>query len=155
MIFDLSEKSNKSVALRKESVDRNPALTRAAVNGISSLSARRAWIEMFTILAPQYGQYVALRKESVDRNFWMAMATQRGYESLSARRAWIEINFFMAGCLLKMSLSARRAWIEILLAAVLHDIIAVALRKESVDRNAVILVCVHPAARRSPQGERG
>ena len=57
-----------------------------------SLSARRAWIEISTcpgswILAP-----VALRKESVDRNHdlnldWIIKAL-----SLSARRAWIEIS---------------------------------------------------------------
>ena len=57
------------VALRKESVDRNAVVV---VNGIavkSSLSARRAWIE---ILKNLFSQAVVM--------------------SLSARRAWIEIN---------------------------------------------------------------
>ena len=58
-----------SVALRKESVDRNVANgAQAALAGLS-LSARRAWIEMpgnAVDLIPING--VALRKESVDRN---------------------------------------------------------------------------------------
>ena len=35
-----------SVALRKESVDRNEQMARAAYDGFTSLSARRAWIEI-------------------------------------------------------------------------------------------------------------
>ena len=34
-----------------------------------SLSARRAWIEISRLLAPESLLVVALRKESVDRNF--------------------------------------------------------------------------------------
>ena len=57
-----------AVALRKESVDRN--LTTGTLNAeiIKSLSARRAWIEMFSIPKFLYFLKVALRKESVDRN---------------------------------------------------------------------------------------
>ena len=57
-----------TVALRKESVDRNVP-GEDLIDGISlSLSARRAWIEMtYVILLPR-AQVVALRKESVDRN---------------------------------------------------------------------------------------
>ena len=57
-----------SVALRKESVDRNIILPEELDGAPPSLSARRAWIE---IEAPttQAGMHaVALRKESVDRN---------------------------------------------------------------------------------------
>ena len=54
-----------------------------------------------------------------------------------------------------VSLSARRAWIEIAGPAVHHPGNAVALRKESVDRNGhgvfVPILCFG----RSPQGERG
>ena len=57
------------VALRKESVDRNARKIRYVAPDISSLSARRAWIE---IDAPSSAPYAELR-------------------SLSARRAWIEI----------------------------------------------------------------
>ena len=57
------------VALRKESVDRNPYKWRNEVNP----------------------NEVALRKESVDRNI-IVMAARLMYNwSLSARRAWIEI----------------------------------------------------------------
>ena len=56
--------------------------------------------------------------------------------SLSARRAWIEID--IEGKLdadLLVSLSARRAWIEIKTRSQPSRPRAVALRKESVDRN--------------------
>ena len=57
-----------TVALRKESVDRNSHLHDVALEIIGSLSARRAWIEIAKLPA------------------------QCGWEvSLSARRAWIEI----------------------------------------------------------------
>ena len=57
-----------SVALRKESVDRNKLLDRAVEVLVTSLSARRAWIEMWLLRVPQMLRLVALRKESVDRN---------------------------------------------------------------------------------------
>ena len=79
------------VALRKESVDRNaPRKTRGGRGGWSlsarrawiemflsmgldgrfklSLSARRAWIEILRAQTPMGERIVALRKESVDRN---------------------------------------------------------------------------------------
>ena len=57
-----------SVALRKESVDRNYQAN--AVDQIlpGSLSARRAWIEIFMYRLNCHLTDVALRKESVDRN---------------------------------------------------------------------------------------
>ena len=58
-----------SVALRKESVDRNQV----------------------RIVARGLLQQVALRKESVDRNSSGAKADSVSQWSLSARRAWIEI----------------------------------------------------------------
>ena len=57
------------VALRKESVDRNSQQVCTFIGDGLSLSARRAWIEIFDhgiALVPH--QQVALRKESVDRN---------------------------------------------------------------------------------------
>ena len=56
------------VALRKESVDRNPKQDGNWGWGEESLSARRAWIEIVrpTVSLPE--TTVALRKESVDRN---------------------------------------------------------------------------------------
>ena len=57
-----------SVALRKESVDRNPYLLWQFGRALS-LSARRAWIEIVRFTASLILPLVALRKESVDRNF--------------------------------------------------------------------------------------
>ena len=57
-----------TVALRKESVDRNlVGCINRAVN-IMSLSARRAWIEILALRLADMSGAVALRKESVDRN---------------------------------------------------------------------------------------
>ena len=53
------------------------------------------------------------------------------------------------------SLSARRAWIEMLLHPMLQYGNAVALRKESVDRNLADNNLVYVFIGRSPQGERG
>ena len=58
------------VALRKESVDRNKMEPYIITIGMGSLSARRAWIEMWAKLCTYMHRYVALRKESVDRNFY-------------------------------------------------------------------------------------
>ena len=57
-----------SVALRKESVDRNRTLALGGWGRGPSLSARRAWIEIHVVLVVPSGCWVALRKESVDRN---------------------------------------------------------------------------------------
>ena len=56
------------VALRKESVDRNHAVQIVVVKVDTSLSARRAWIEIVAWLDYSQELLVALRKESVDRN---------------------------------------------------------------------------------------
>ena len=60
-----------------------------------SLSARRAWIEIFIIV----------------------IRTPIGCVSLSARRAWIEMAEVNSMLTLIQSLSARRAWIEMRLDA--------------------------------------
>ena len=78
------------VALRKESVDRNKDTCLSSKLMYQSLSARRAWIEI-------YGG-----KNSAG-----------GMTSLSARRAWIEIGGTKTAVSAWIpSLSARRAWIE-------------------------------------------
>ena len=61
-------KNHNTVALRKESVDRN--LCPAVIHHCHalSLSARRAWIEIDNPLEYICYFLVALRKESVDRN---------------------------------------------------------------------------------------
>ena len=56
------------VALRKESVDRNTEDWLNAGCLPRSLSARRAWIEIWWLRCWQLAARVALRKESVDRN---------------------------------------------------------------------------------------
>ena len=60
--------------------------------------------------------------------------------SLSARRAWIEIDWASVISAMTSSLSARRAWIEMLAPRLADMSAAVALRKESVDRNWFILL---------------
>ena len=55
--------------------------------------------------------------------------------SLSARRAWIEIVDYIIDYATDASLSARRAWIEMPQPFLPNMPMAVALRKESVDRN--------------------
>ena len=80
-----------AVALRKESVDRNLSFA-AAVGSLMSLSARRAWIEIYNYIIRHYWRIVALRKESVDRNNGVVATKEYNPWSLSARRAWIEIS---------------------------------------------------------------
>ena len=149
-----------SVALRKESVDRNVLVMSYAPFNIVSLSARRAWIEMppglaacvrctvalrkesvdrnvASACAPSANGAVALRKESVDRNAAAGALSRPRAQSLSARRAWIEITATWRGSCPKLSLSARRAWIEMDMGLVARAQRMVALRKESVDRNAI------------------
>ena len=79
------------VALRKESVDRNCGGACARLSALSSLSARRAWIEIIDDFDPSSTRKVALRKESVDRNISVLESYNIIVKSLSARRAWIEI----------------------------------------------------------------
>ena len=79
------------VALRKESVDRNNHHLAVDLVESSSLSARRAWIEMSGASHRAAPHAVALRKESVDRNPMSVFRLQHFCWSLSARRAWIEI----------------------------------------------------------------
>ena len=80
---------------------------------VKSLSARRAWIEIYKYSIPYI--YILV--------------------SLSARRAWIEIKTRTFVSQTVKSLSARRAWIEIISFLVASLLAVVALRKESVDRN--------------------
>ena len=144
------------VALRKESVDRNAHAPPQEHQTNTSLSARRAWIEIST--------YVT--------------RLPRCQVSLSARRAWIEMSKTIPRGGHIRSLSARRAWIEIVFCGPQGSGKTVALRKESVDRNStyvtrlprcqvslsarrawieiyIIKITGNRPAGRSPQGERG
>ena len=66
-----------SVALRKESVDRNTALPSVRSYNCTSLSARRAWIEIMMLMQRAIIWAVALRKESVDRNLSVSKIQSR------------------------------------------------------------------------------
>ena len=101
------------VALRKESVDRNIFISYTIDNESRSLSARRAWIEIYCWRVTIPFRPVALRKESVDRNIMYVGTGPAKCQSLSARRAWIEMVSKSALMVFNASLSARRAWIEI------------------------------------------
>ena len=92
----------------------------------------------------------------MDRNIRGNADIKHHPRSLSARRAWIEIYGNKAGIKSIASLSARRAWIEIVRRGSLPRPTCVALRKESVDRNNLLLSMEdEDEAGRSPQGERG
>ena len=114
-------------------MDRNNLHCVEEVSGDTSLSARRAWIEIAVLELIPLTDPVALRKESVDRNSKNPMICVNEIPSLSARRAWIEIT----------------TWCSC------PYILSVALRKESVDRNHYPAAGALSRPRRSPQGERG
>ena len=121
------------VALRKESVDRNSSYIRSIRKGTTSLSARRAWIEIPTLHNIFELLAVALRKESVDRN--TKTVALEDPESVALRKESVDRNgkFRNPSRPGKMSLSARRAWIEI----------------------STYVTRLPRAQGRSPQGERG
>ena len=62
-----------TVALRKESVDRNITVLAVLLMYSWSLSARRAWIEIPAGCWRDSRRAVALRKESVDRNAYFVL----------------------------------------------------------------------------------
>ena len=103
-----------SVALRKESVDRNCLDDAPHASPHPSLSARRAWIEISSACSSSSVSSVALRKESVDRNIRKSSCISRSpmvalrKESVDRNRLWGNNTAAYPG-----SLSARRAWIEI------------------------------------------
>ena len=122
-----------AVALRKESVDRNPNAVVHVGMIAWSLSARRAWIEIVA----------------------MPSGVSSMLLSLSARRAWIEI------CCRCWWLSGRRVALRKesvdrnTMSMSTRLVGKVALRKESVDRNLMTAGDVTAPSSRSPQGERG
>ena len=109
----LWDKVKYCVALRKESVDRNNGRLRAIQNTKMSLSARRAWIEIWSAVLTELLILVALRKESVDRNYAANAVDQ--ILPVALRKESVDRNPYIP------------------LAKVRHC--EVALRKESVDRN--------------------
>ena len=100
---------------------------------VSSLSARRAWIEISIT----------------------ATRMPIGCVSLSARRAWIEISLVNTSSTVD-SVALRKESVDRNFCARLQLLsMMVALRKESVDRNIDAVQIVIVVMRRSPQGERG
>ena len=78
------------VALRKESVDRNPCAEIS--NGEKRVALRKESVDRnFGGSTACCAVGVALRKESVDRNFLPLLCGLQVLKSLSARRAWIEM----------------------------------------------------------------
>ena len=72
-------------------------------DGISSLSARRAWIEISANALPITSPTVALRKESVDRNFYKQKAGSS--EDVALRKESVDRNW-----LWNVSLSDCSGW---------------------------------------------
>ncbi len=123
---------------------------------VGSLSARRAWIEIILLNRNKLTHPWSLSA----RRAWIeirgvSLNIRRCFSSLSARRAWIEIVYPGRYWHSKLSLSARRAWIEISGSTKPRARRAVALRKESVDRNKRLGLLGWLRTCRSPQGERG
>ena len=79
------------VALRKESVDRNPPRVSVCAAAAASLSARRAWIEIIQCNAQILRAGVALRKESVDRN--LNHLLRCGNTNVALRKESVDRNF--------------------------------------------------------------
>ena len=98
-----------------------------------SLSARRAWIEIYSGTYHPHFHVVALRKESVDRN--LISSVNRAIDIVALRKESVDRNDAVQIVIVVVdtSLSARRAWIEI--------------RRFLASLSAVLS--------RSPQGERG
>ena len=159
--YILRQYARHSVALRKESVDRNSTASLISHPPAKSLSARRAWIEMAQRLRPgacppslsarrawieiarhtahACGVVVALRKESVDRNPEDLGAQTSRYVALRKESVDRNIGVDAFFTVKDMSLSARRAWIEIDTGRGGCAAARVALRKESVDRNNEVM----------------
>ena len=83
-----------SVALRKESVDRNRRRPVPRDRRRQSLSARRAWIETASSVKDLNAHLVALRKESVDRNTVIRVYKKRS--TVALRKESVDRNII--GC---------------------------------------------------------
>ena len=79
------------VALRKESVDRNPENPMICIDEIPVALRKESVDRNTSLLCINFMTHVALRKESVDRNLVGCINRAIDIMSLSARRAWIEI----------------------------------------------------------------
>ena len=95
-------------------MDRNVNLRVVDGSKSSSLSARRAWIEIIALFDFPVVPAVALRKESVDRNCGYIRSIRKG-TAVALRKESVDRNLASWSAVLTelLSLSARRAWIEI------------------------------------------
>ena len=127
------------------------------LSGVLSLSARRAWIEIRDCWLPDHSWWVALRKESVDRNRACTMTTTICI-AVALRKESVDRNGIVNTVIFCItgSLSARRAWIEILARAS-----SLAIRSWSLSARRAWIEIGHSepgrelGSSRSPQGERG
>ena len=176
--FGLSCLNPVSVALRKESVDRNITALAVLLMYSWSLSARRAWIEICYLDKLEITEAVALRKESVDRNP-LTCTIKLMPLTVALRKESVDRNLQKLADAIKPSVALRKESVDRNISRhSINSMTHVALRKESVDRNlwwgvrkAVgSLVALrkesvdrnnrpdsqkHINGRRSPQGERG
>ena len=90
MRFNAMNMTERNVALRKESVDRNPNRLKRPHRIQVALRKESVDRNLEDWAKEQYDP-VALRKESVDRNRVLLIPSSLALRSLSARRAWIEI----------------------------------------------------------------
>ena len=146
-----------SVALRKESVDRN-LFYGSDLTYSDGVALRKESVDRNTSIdnLTQGVFNVALRKESVDRNVFLTLTVRNVPMSLSARRAWIEIPRMTAFCPSVPSLSARRAWIEMRVVALAARPVlgSLSARRAWIEMSFSVSNGVAVSSR-SPQGERG
>ena len=137
------------VALLTESVDWNKAWSTTAYKGLSSLSSRRAWIEIIRMKVQEVIQnLVALLTESVDWN-WVTNAILSATSGRSPHgERGLKYHTFTCFATLLQSLSSRRAWIEIIFLSSFKSIyFFVALLTESVDWNRSRRIAVYMCGR--------
>ena len=93
-VISLGTINRSTVALRKESVDRN-TFEEVPTNEEQTVALRKESVDrnVAAALASKENP-VALRKESVDRNNFDCSQCPDRFASLSARRAWIEIFYY-------------------------------------------------------------
>ena len=124
-------------------MDRNFLRIAASHSGIGSLSARRAWIEIFPWAAASSEASVALRKESVDRNI-LQVVVGAAFQNVALRKESVDRNSNQhsrrATC---CRVALRKESVDRnTLSAISRIHVLVALRKESVDRNAYHAICL-------------
>ena len=96
-------------------MDRNSTYVTRLPRAQVSLSARRAWIEIWLFGPLSMHTSVALRKESVDRNARKIRTVAPDIVAL--RKESVDRNIFLTLTVrnVLVSLSARRAWIEMMI----------------------------------------